>query len=110
MTSAGIVSSSYRSAIGAKINVKARINGAERSQMRQIVGSEGVLSFNSLDALFGLGDAQVIDTLRVEWPSGIVQELHNVPAKQTLTIVERTELKAVFGRVEARECRRHLGG
>ncbi len=27
-------------------------------------------------------------TLRIEWPSGIVQELQNVPANQFLTVVE----------------------
>jgi hypothetical protein len=83
---------SNRSAIGAKVRVKAKIGGTERWQMRQIVGNEGMLSFHSLDSLFGLGDATVVETLRVEWPSGIVQELRNVPVKQTLTIVERTEL------------------
>ena len=60
--------------------------------MRQIVGSEGWVTFYSLGAVIGLGDATVIDTLRLEWPSGIVQELHNVPRKQTLTVVERTDL------------------
>lgn len=60
--------------------------------MRQTVSSEGWLTANSLDILIGLGDATVIDTLRVEWPSGRVQEFHNLPTKQTLVVVERTEL------------------
>ena len=64
----------------------------DRRQMRQIIGSEGWVTFNSLDAVIGMGDATVIDTLRFEWPSGIVQELHNVPGQQTLTVVERTDL------------------
>jgi hypothetical protein len=78
---------SNRSAIGTKVRVKARIGGVDRWQMRQI----GCDQLNSLDAVIGLGDAEVIDTLRVEWPTGRVQELHNVPAKKTLTIVERTD-------------------
>lgn len=82
---------SNRSAIGTKVRVKARIAGIDRWQMRQIAGSEGWVTFNSLDALFGLGGAPVVDTLRVEWPSGIVQEFYNIPARQTLTIVERTD-------------------
>ena len=82
---------SNRSAIGTKIRVKARIAGVERWQMRQIAGSEGWVTFNSLEALFGLGGAPVVEIVRVEWPSGIVQELHNIPARQTLTIVERTD-------------------
>lgn len=82
---------SNRSAIGAKVRVKATIGGAARWQLRGVFGTEGWLSFNSLDVIVGLGDATVIETLRIEWPSGIVQELHNVPARQTLTVVERTE-------------------
>jgi hypothetical protein len=79
---------SNRSAIGAKVRVKARIGGADRWQLRSIGCDLG----NSFDAVIGLGDATVIDTLRVEWPSGRVQEFHNVSAKQTLTIVERTQM------------------
>jgi hypothetical protein len=81
---------SNRSAIGTTVCVKANIAGTNRWQMRQIVGNEGWLSFNNLDVVVGLGDATVVDTLRIEWPSGIVQELHNVPVKQTLVMVEKT--------------------
>ena len=44
---------------------------------------------------FGLGDATNVEVLRIEWPSGMVQELQNVPAKQTLTITEPPRLFAV---------------
>jgi hypothetical protein len=70
----------------------ANIGGTNRWQMRQIVGSEGWLSFNGLDVVIGLGNATNIDRLRIEWPSGIVQEFHNVAVKQSLTIVEHTTL------------------
>lgn len=33
--------------------------------------------------------------IRIEWPSGIVQELTNVAAKQVLTVTEPTELVAL---------------
>jgi hypothetical protein len=55
--------------------------------MREISGNS---SFNGLQPLvthFGLGDATNVETLRIEWPSGIVQELQNVPPKQIRTIV-----------------------
>ena len=81
---------SNRSAIGTRIRVKATIAGTERWQLRQITGSEGWLSFNSLDAIIGLGDATQVRTLRIEWPSGLVQEYHGIPANQTLTVVENT--------------------
>jgi hypothetical protein len=43
-------------------------------------------------AHFGLGDATKVDTLRIEWPSGIVQELRDVPANQILTVTEPPRL------------------
>jgi hypothetical protein len=76
---------SNRSGIGATVRVKATIGGAELWQMRQIVCQ----GFDpALLAHFGLGDATNVTTLRIEWPSGIVQELQNVGTEQTLTIVE----------------------
>jgi hypothetical protein len=42
-------------------------------------------------AHFGLGDATNVDTLRIEWPSGIVQTLTNVAPKQVLTVGEHQE-------------------
>jgi hypothetical protein len=54
--------------------------------MREIA-SPGPL-YNGLLAHFGLGDATNVTTLRIEWPSGIVQELPNVAANQFLTVVE----------------------
>lgn len=53
-------------------------------------------------AHFGLGDAATVDTLRIEWPSGLVQEFHDVAAKQPLTIIEppRLQIGATGGRPE----------
>ena len=45
-----------------------------------------------LVAHFGLGNATNVDTLRVEWPSGIVQEVRNVAPRQILTITEPPRL------------------
>jgi hypothetical protein len=42
---------------------------------------------------FGLGDATNAETVRVEWPSGQVTELHNVASKQILTIREPARLQ-----------------
>ncbi len=43
-------------------------------------------------AHFGLAHATNVTTLRIEWPSGIVQDLTNVAANQILTITEPTQL------------------
>jgi hypothetical protein len=63
--------------------------------MREISGDGGYTSQNDLRAHFGLGGATTIDTLRIEWPSGIVQELHDVAAKQFLTVTEPARLQAL---------------
>ena len=84
---------SNRAGFGAKVRVRATIAGQSRWQMRQIDGGDGT-SGGSLEAHFGLGDATIIDTVRIEWPSGIVQELHDVAPKQFLTVTEPTRLQS----------------
>jgi hypothetical protein len=79
---------SNRSAIGAKVRVLATIDGVARWQMREIASRDSGGSPNSLRAEFGLGDAASITTLRVEWPSGLLSELHDVTPNQFLSIIE----------------------
>jgi len=85
---------SNRAAIGAKVRVKATIHGREMWQLREISGGGGLASQNDLRAQFGLGDATNIDLLRVEWPSGLVQEFDNVAPRQFLVIREPSRLEA----------------
>lgn len=87
----GIVSN--RSAIGAKVHVHATIGGKTFWQLREISNGGG-WNFQPLVAHFGLGDATNADIVRIEWPSGTVQEFQNVAAKQILTIVEPPRLLA----------------
>jgi enediyne biosynthesis protein E4 len=79
---------SNRSAIGTKVRVQATIRGQSLRQLREISGGSGWCSQNDLRAHFGLGDATTVATLRIEWPSGIVQTLTNVAPNQILTITE----------------------
>jgi len=72
---------SNRAAIGAKVRIRATIQGQSVWQMREITSSE-------LSAHCGLGDATNAEMVRIEWPSGIVQELRDVPARQFLTVIE----------------------
>lgn len=51
-------------------------------------------SHNALEAHFGLGNATTVDTLRVQWPSGTVEEFQNVGTRQYLTITEPARLRA----------------
>jgi len=77
---------SNRSAIGAKVRVNAEVQGRMQWQLREIPGTDR--SQGDFRARFGLDQSTNVTTLRVEWPSGIVQELSNVAADQHLTIVE----------------------
>jgi len=86
---------SNRAAIGTKVRIKATVAGAERWQMRQISGGDGENNSDSLMAQFGVGDAIGIETVRVEWPSGAVQEFTNIVANQSLTVIEPPRLTAI---------------
>ena len=60
---------SNRSGIGAKIRIKATINGHSVWQLREVDGQSGYCGQN-LDQHYGLGNATTIDTMMVDWPSG----------------------------------------
>jgi hypothetical protein len=81
---------SNRSAIGARVQAQASIRGSEVRQTREISAQTGGGSSgqSSLLVSFGLGDASVVDTLVVRWPSGIVQTLFAVAVNQILTVTE----------------------
>jgi hypothetical protein len=82
---------SNRSAIGAKVRAKATIGGKTIWQLREISAGSAI-NPTPLEAHFGLGAATNVETLRIEWPSGIVQEFPNVATKQFLTITEPPRL------------------
>ena len=81
---------SNRDAVGAKVRVTATINGSSRTQMREIGGLSSFASQNEPAQHFGLGDATNVSLLRIEWPSGKVQQFTNVAPQQFLTIQEQT--------------------
>jgi hypothetical protein len=81
---------SNRSAIGARVWVKASIRGSPVRQMREISSQTGGCNSGESfsDPSFGLGDADSLDSLIVSWPSGIVQAFTGISANQFLTITE----------------------
>jgi len=85
---------SNRSGTGAKVRASATFAGRTRWQRRDITAGD-IYNGNNLYAHFGLGNASKADVLRVEWPSGIVQELSNVAANQILTVTEPVTLEAL---------------
>jgi len=79
---------SNRSAIGTKVRIKAIINSNPIWQLQEISGQSGRTSQNSLDVEFGLGDAIIIDSLIIDWPSGIQRVDTNVAVNQFIMIEE----------------------
>ncbi len=82
--------------VGAKVRAVARYAGQARWQRRDISAGDFANGGN-LIAHFGLGDATKVTTLKIEWPSGAVQELANVASKQFLTVWEPPAIKAALG-------------
>lgn len=49
---------------------------------------EGYLAQNSFSEFFGLGTTNMLDSITVRWPSGIIDTWFNVPSNQQLHLVE----------------------
>lgn len=81
---------SNRSAIGAVVRIKATIGGAPRWQRRDISAGTSYGGHGALEAHLGLGTATILDTLRVEWPSGLVNVQTGVPVDQLMTVLENS--------------------
>ena len=78
---------SNASAIGATIRAKAIIGGKPVWQMRVIEGQSGYCGQN-LQAHFGFGDAAIIDSLVIGWPSGSSSIYTSVSPDRHVRIVE----------------------
>ncbi|NJN77283.1 MAG: T9SS type A sorting domain-containing protein [Saprospiraceae bacterium] len=76
---------SNASAIGSRIAVKATINGISTWLNREVAGltGGGIGGQSDLRAHFGLGDATIIDSIIVTWPSGFKQIETNVAINQS---------------------------
>lgn len=79
---------SNKSAIGARVKVKATIFGKTFWQIRDVQGNQGFRGSHDLRVHFGLGDATKIDSLIVLWPSKETTIVTDVSVNQFLTITE----------------------
>ncbi|RMH72188.1 MAG: T9SS C-terminal target domain-containing protein [Gemmatimonadetes bacterium] len=73
-------------AIGSKVWIKA--GGTWQMQEISAQSGGGYSAQSDRRALFGVGSATVIDSIRVDWSSGVTQYLQNVAVNQYLTISE----------------------
>ena len=77
-------SKSNRDAIGAAVTVETGVG----RQTRMLQAGSGFLSQHSKDVFFGLGDAAGPVQASIRWPSGLVQELHDLPLNHRIWIEE----------------------
>ena len=82
---------SNRWGIGARLTATI----GEDHQTHEVGAGSSYLSQNAPEAIFGCGEATVIDSLRVDWPSGVNQELTLIPTKQIIKITEGKGWQAV---------------
>ena len=78
---------SNRDAIGARITIE---TGAGR-QTRTLQAGSGFLSQHSKDVFFGLGETKGPVRATIHWPSGLVQQLHELPINHRIWVEEGSE-------------------
>jgi hypothetical protein len=81
---------SNRMGIGARASIFARIDGEARWLHRWLDASSGYAGQNEPVLHFGLGTTTEVDSVRVTWPSGIVDCWGRTSARRTLHLVEGT--------------------
>ncbi len=63
-----------------------KVDAGGKAYVRYMHGDPSYLSTSELNVHFGLGDAQVIDTITITWPRGYVTTLHDVPVNQYMVV------------------------
>jgi len=95
----GVVSN--KSAIGAVVKMKSLISGYPVWQVRKVAGQNGYCGQN-LQVHFGLGDASQIDSIIIQWPSGIVQNVEGLIINEYNLVIEDTNAVSVKTEVNDR--------
>ena len=70
--------------IGARIYVSTKNN----TQIQEIRAGSSYLSMDSIDAEFGLGIDDYVNSVEIFWPSGKYQKLKNLNANQIIKVIE----------------------
>ena len=78
---------SNRDAIGATVTIETEVG----RQTRMLQAGSGFLSQHSKEVFFGMGDAKGPMRASIRWPSGLVQELHNLPINHRIWVQEGVE-------------------
>jgi tetratricopeptide (TPR) repeat protein/peroxiredoxin len=78
---------SNRDAIGASITIETEVG----RQTRFLQAGSGFLSQHSKDVFFGLGAAKGSVRATIRWPSGMVQQLHDLPPNHRIWLEEGSQ-------------------
>jgi hypothetical protein len=84
LTGGATTGMSNKNGVGAIV----KIYGPWGVQVREVRSGEGYGIQNSMTVHFGLGAATQIDSAVVIWPSGIVDATLEIPADQTVNLIE----------------------
>lgn len=79
---------SNKDAIGSTIRIEYYENDVLKKKTKVIRAGESYASQNSLNIIFGLGEAEIVDKILINWPSGNISELKNTMPNQTIKIKE----------------------
>ncbi|MXV75362.1 CRTAC1 family protein [Candidatus Poribacteria bacterium] len=74
-------------AIGARVKIKT----GELTQTREVRSGDGYLSQRDLTRHFGIGDYKQVDSIEIQWQSGVKQLIKSVPANQVLSLEENRD-------------------
>jgi enediyne biosynthesis protein E4 len=70
------------------IGTVVRLGSGPDKQSQTLKSGSSYLSQSELVLTFGLADKAKADSIEIQWPSGQVDKLSNVPADQTITVLE----------------------
>ena len=84
-------------AIGAAVTVETEVG----RQTRMLQAGSGFLSQHNKEVFFGLGEAKGPVRASIRWPSGLVQELHDLPLNHRVWVEEGNESYKVEAFVSA---------
>jgi hypothetical protein len=76
-----------RSAVDA-IGTSVQVTAGEQTWTKQLTAGDGFYASNQRLLIFGLGDVEQVDAVRVKWPSGEVQRFDNVAANSEVVLIE----------------------
>jgi enediyne biosynthesis protein E4 len=80
---------SNRTALGARVRIKVKIKGKSMWLRRDVSAQNTFQGHNDLRVHFGLGDAAVIDSFEVRFPSGKITACQGMATDRFYTIVEK---------------------